>query len=349
MNSLSRIFAIIKREFKLGPRNPIFVLILVIPFLYTLVIQLLFGTFWQQKPVVATFQEKESVILELKKNEAVQIVEVKSKEEVKKIVEEKKADIGVIFPDDLEEKLADKEKVILEIYIKGDSLARDRTIAGVSIIEALRKLSPESPKVEFEEICLGEERALTILELLLPLIVLITVLSGAFILPASILVREKEKKTLGALLVSPASTTEILVAFGLLGIFLAVLMGVVVLILNIGFANPLLFLPLLLGSILMAEWGLVIALIVRSVNSLWANMKLFNLFIMAPAIIQLFPDWPQWTSKFFPAYYIINPVFRISIYSEGWGEIGFEILILALLAVIFFFPLPLLAKRLKKL
>ena len=349
MNSLSRIFVIIKRELKLGLRNPMFVFVLVYPFLFTLIIQLLFGTFWQQKPVVATFQKEESVVLELKKNEAIKIVEVQSKEEVKKIVEEKKADIGVIFPDDLEEKLAEKEKVVLETYIKGDSLARDRTIAGVSITEALRKISPKAPEVEFEEIRLGEEEALTMLELFLPLIVLIAVLAGAFMLPASILVREKEKKTLSSLLISPATTTEILVAFGLLGIFLAVLTGVVILILNVGFTNPLLFLPLLLGSILMAEWGLAIALVVRGVNSLWANMKLFGIFIMAPALIQLFPEWPQWIGKIFPTYYIIHPVFRVSIYSEGWSEIGWEILVLALFVIIFFFPLLLLAKRLKKL
>ena len=54
---------------------------------------------------------------ELNELEFDETLEEEEIEEVKKIVEEKKADIGVIFPDDLEEKLAEKEKQKLDIAL----------------------------------------------------------------------------------------------------------------------------------------------------------------------------------------------------------------------------------------
>ncbi|NIM46903.1 MAG: ABC transporter permease [Candidatus Aenigmarchaeota archaeon] len=348
--NLKHIFTIIKKGIKMGPQNPMFIFGLVIPIVLTLILQLLFGNLWKQKPQLAIYEKGEKIITaELKKNEAIDVVEVQSENEVQKEVESKKADVGASFPEELKEKLKTKEKIVLKIYISGESLAKDRTIAQASIVSALREVSPKPPSVNFQQVQLGEERAVSILELLLPLIVLIAILFGAFFIPATFLVQEKEKKTLTALLITPVTIGEILVAFGLLGIFIAVLMGTVVLFLNIGLNLPsILFLALFLGTILMTEWGLTAGLIFKDMNSLFVNMKLFGILFYAPAIVLMFPNWPQWIGKIFPTYYIVHPVSRISIFGEGWSEIGWEILVLIGLIIIFLFPLIPLSKRLQK-
>ncbi len=126
-------------------------------------------------------------------------------------------------------------------------------------------------------------------------------------------------------------------------------MGTVVLFLNIGLNLPsILFLALFLGTILMTEWGLTAGLIFKDMNSLFVNMKLFGILFYAPAIVLMFPNWPQWIGKIFPTYYIVHPVSRISIFGEGWSEIGWEILVLIGLIIIFLFPLIPLSKRLQK-
>lgn len=77
-------------------------------------------------------------------------------------------------------------------------------------------------------------------------------------------------------------------------------------------------------------------------------MKALNIFIIAPAFFVIFPSWPQWIAKIFPTYYIANPIFRISIYGEGWGELGWQVLALAGFVVVFTVPLLVLATRLGK-
>jgi len=58
-----------------------------------------------------------------------------------------------------------------------------------------------------------------------------------------------------------------------------------------------------------------------------------------------FPSWPQWIARIFPTYYIANPIFRISIYEEGWSELGWQVLMLAGFAVLFAVPLLAFASR----
>ena len=95
----------------------------------------------------------------------------------------------------------------------------------------------------------------------------------------------------------------------------------------------------------MTEWGLTAGLLVKDMNSLLANVKLFGLLFYAPAIVLLFPNWPQWIARLFPTYYIVNPVFRISIFGEGWSEIGWQIYVLAGLVALFLTPLVLVTRR----
>jgi ABC-2 type transport system permease protein len=345
--SFRRIFIIMKKS--LNPRNPYIIFAFLGPLFYALIFQFVFGL-WKLKPTVAVYDMGDNAIVrELEKSEAIELVEADFSEEVRKLVEEKKVDIGVIFPKDTKESLATGEKFTLKIYVNGDSLARSRAIAAATIINTLRELSPKSPSITFNQVRIGEEKPLTMLELLLPFFVIIVIVLGSYMLPASFIVNEREKRTLYALLVTPVSYLEIILGFGIVGITISLAMGMLLLLLTVGITQPsLLLLTFLLGSILGAEWGLTLGLLSKDQTALVANMKALNLFIMAPAIIMLFPNWPQWIAKIFPTYYIANPIFRITIYGEGWNEVGWQILLLIGFIIIFFLPLITLSKRIQK-
>jgi ABC-2 type transport system permease protein len=320
-------------------RNPYILFVFLAPLLYAAIFQFILGL-WKLQPGVAIYDYGDkTVVRELKRNKAIRLTEMDSAEGVYKIVEDKKVDVGIVFPKDTKELLAEKRKITLKIFVSGDSLAKNRAIAGAAIIDALRKVSPEPPPITFKQVRLGEERGLTLLEMLIPLFTLVVIMLGSYMLPASFIVNEKEKKTLSALLVSPATPLEILLAFGIVGVIISLLMGMLLLLLTVGIAQPLLLLTIFfLGTVLGAEWGIMLGVFSKDQTALIANIKGLNLFLIAPAVIIMFPDWPQWIAKIFPTYYIANPIFRISIYGEGWSEIGWQVLVLVGLAVLFFFP-----------
>jgi ABC-2 type transport system permease protein len=64
--------------------------------------------------------------------------------------------------------------------------------------------------------------------------------------------------------------------------------------------------------------------------------------------VLLFPNWPQWIARIFPTYYIVNPVYRVSIFGESWAEIGWQVYVLIGFVLLFFIPVALLARRVSR-
>ncbi|RJQ50771.1 MAG: ABC transporter permease [Actinobacteria bacterium] len=348
--SLRHVVLVARRAVVAGRQNPMFYLAVSIPFVYTLIFQVVFGAFFQTRPVLVAYEARpQSVVPVLLENQAVEVAEADSPQQVRQLVADNKADVGVVFPSGVVEKLRARERLVLPVYINGESLARNRALAAGAIANALREVTPGTPELRFRQETVGERRQVGILETLLPIVVLATVTFSAFLLPASLLIRDKEKNTISALLATPVTALEILLAYGLVGSVLALLMGVLVLLLNQALTQPLLLLlVLVLGAVLFAEWGLAAGLFFKDTSSLFANMKLFGIVLYAPALFIVFPEWPQWIAYVFPTYYVIDPVFRIAVFNEGLAQIGWKVAVLGLLAVVFLLPLRPLSKRLTR-
>lgn len=340
-----RILLLMKKS--LNPRNPYIIFAFLSPFLYAAIFQFIFGL-WQDKPRIALYESgSAAVTAQLEETQAVSLAVAGSADEALRLVEEKKADVGLVIDEGAKAALEAGGRASLDVFIGGESLEKDRAIALAAIAGALRAVSPGAPQVSFEMVSLGDEKALSLMEMLLPFFIIIIILLGSYMLPASFLVAEKEKRTLTALLVTPVSLAEVLLAFGGVGVLMSLAMGMVVLVLTVGVTQPFLLLVIFaLGSVLGAEWGLVLGLFSKDQATLVTYIKALNIFIIAPALFVIFPDWPQWIARIFPTYYIANPIFRISIYGEGWSEIGWQVLALAGFAVLFLVPLLALTMKL---
>jgi len=336
--SVHRILAIMKKS--LNPRNPYIFFAVLGPLLFAAIFQLIFGI-WQTRPKIAIYEGGNQVIIaELEDAGAADLLLADSAAEVTALVEDNRADVGVVFSEDTKESIEAGERTPVDLYINGESLADNRAIALASIAGAVRSVSPGVPQVYFEQVKLGEEKALSLMDMFLPFMVIYIILLGGLMLTASFVVNEKEKRTFAALLVTPATLTEILTAFGLVGIIVSLAMGMILIVLTIGFAQPLLMLVVfVLGSFLGVEWGLLFGLISKDQTIFVAYIKVFGIFLIAPALFIIFPSWPQWIAKIFPTYYIANPIFRVSIYGEGWSELGWQVLVLAGFVLVFMIPI----------
>lgn len=345
--SARRIAAIMRKS--LNPRNPYIVFVLLGPLIYAAIFQFVFAI-WESRPRIAVYEEGGAAVTrELEAAGAVEVLSEPSADGVRRLVEKRRVDVGLVLSEEEKERIALGEEATVKIYINGESLAKNRVTAAASIAGALRSLSPSAREVGFEVIKLGEEKALSVMEVFLPFIVIYVILLGGLMLPASFLVDEKEKKTLAALLVTPVTLTEVLLAFGAVGVSVSLLMGLVLVLLTVGFAQPVIMLAVFaLGSLLAVEWGLLLGLLARDQTTLVAYTKAFGIFLIAPALFIVNPSWPQWVARVFPTYYIANPVFRLAVYGEGWRELLWQIMVLTGLAVLFMLPLPASVSRWEK-
>ena len=329
--SPKRVSILLGKEFFLGPKNFIFIWGIVAPIIMSLVISLVFGTLFSEKPRLGILNEDSSQLVTMVQElDSVVTKEYGTVSELRQAVETGAVDMGIVLPAGFDGAVIQGEKTEIAAYIWGESLAKDRTILTMTIADLVRELGGQEVPVEIESVTLGDEVNVPWSDRLLPFIILIAVNISGTTLPAISIIDEKQKKTLEALIVTPTTIGDIFAAKGLLGIILSISMGILMLVLNQVFGTEplLLILVLALGSIMAVEIGLILGALIKDISTLLAVVKFIGIFLMAPVFIYLFPQIPQWIGRIFPTYYLVQPIVDISLWGGGWSEIAVNVYIL---------------------
>jgi ABC-2 type transport system permease protein len=243
-------------------------------------------------------------------------------------VENHDLDAGLVLSSNFDDAVKSGEKPLLEFYISGESLASNRIIISVTALEMIRELEGGEAPVEIETIYFGEP-GLPISIRLVPILVFYALVMAGIWVPSSSLVEEKENGTLTAMLVTPAMASEVLIAKWMLGFIFAVFLAAATLLLNRAFGpRPLeVMVVVIIAAALNAMIGLLIGIYAKNATMLFALIKSLGFFLFIPVIFYLFPEWPQWIAKLFPLYWIIKPIWEVSVMGESLTSVWFEILI----------------------
>ncbi len=337
--SLTRTFTVLGKEFRMGPRSPIFAWVLFLPVMFTLVLQVTFGSLFDPQPRLGIVDQGSSTITTAVQGmEGIDLALLDNAEDLKTRVEGNDLDAGLVLPTGFDDQVRSGARPPLEFYVGGESLASNRIILAVTTIDLVREIEGTPPPVNVEVVALGDE-GLPIDVRLVPFIMMYALVVAAVFLPAFSIADEREKGTINALIVTPVKLSEIITAKGILGVILALAMTVFTLFLNgaLGAEPFALLVVLLVGAVLCAEIGLIFGAASKDVNSVFALIKGTGILLIGPTVFYIWPDWPQWIAKLFPTYWVINPIFEVSLNNAGLGDVWVELLIglgvIALLAV----------------
>lgn len=329
--SLRRIGVLLSKDLIKGPKDFIFIYALIGPVAISLVLTLVFGSLFASLPKLGIFDESVSRLPgQIAELDSLTTRAYDSAAALEAAVAGGKVDIGIILPTGFDGRVASGETVEIEAFVWGESLARKRAVLGAVVADETRRLAGREIPIEIVTTTLGDAEEIPWGDRLLPFVVIMAVIMGGTMVPATSLVDEKQKRTLRALAITPTTLWEIFVAKGLMGVALSVFAGVLILTINQAFdAQPLLLLGVLtLGSLLAAAFGVIFGAIVKDITTLMALMKGIGIVLYAPGFIYMFPQIPQWIGRIFPTYYILDPVVKISQRSAGWAEIAPNIYVL---------------------
>lgn len=347
-----RIGVLLKKDIRYGAANYFIIFAVVAPLLFTLVINLVFGTIFSGKPKLGLYDHGDSqVAIALSQMKSIGSQWYDSESEVREGVEAGKCDMGLILEADFDAKLREGRESKLVIYVWGESLIKHRAMIGSAIIHQIRSKTGSTLPIDVKTVVLGDSASVSIRERLLPMVVLLSIFIAGFVIPATSLVIEKEKRTAGALLTTPATVTELYFTKGLLGFFLSIVMGIGILALNQGFGPQpgLAVLILSLGAVMAVCVGLIVGSLINNIATMYTTVKLLGFFLYGPGIVKLFPKIPAWIGKLFPSYYVMNPIMELTQYNRGWSMIRTDVVILFFLDVIFIFITGFVAKHTKQM
>jgi len=340
--SLRRVAVLLSKELLRGPRNFMFIFAVVAPVLITLLVWLLFGTIFADAARLGLVDEGNSRLVGLAQGlDALTVKTYPSAAELEEAAANGRIDMGLVLPAGFDAAIIAGAPTEVAAFVWGESQMKHRVVVGTAVTRLMREIAGQAAPVEIVAVILGDGESISWEARLLPLIVLMSIILGGSMVPATSLVEEKQKRTLTALNVTPASLGEIFLAKGLLGMGLSLVMGLLILILNRAFgqAPGLLMLVLFLGAAMAAAIGVLLGAFIRDINTLFTVIKAAGILLYAPALIYLFPTIPQWIGRLFPTYYMIHPVVAIVQEGAGWADVAPELgvlvaLILALVGVI---------------
>ena len=245
--SFRRVGVLLSKEFLYGSKSYMFIFSIVGPVIISLVISLIFGTLFSETPKMGITDEGNSrMVALLLETDSVDSREYGSASDMTRDVARGSVDMGIIIPAGFDASVIAGEKAEIKAYVWGESLAKSRTIIGVTISDQIRTIAGQEAPVDIFTTTLGDEVSIPWSDRLLPMIVLMAMFLGGLMLPATSLATEKEKRTLVALEVTPVSMTDVFLAKGMLGFILSLIMGIFILILNQAFGTE----PLLLTMVL---------------------------------------------------------------------------------------------------
>jgi len=350
--NLRRVWQILRKDLELGPRSPFFLWAIAIPVVATILLQVVFGGLFSPKPRLAIVDFGGSEITTAyQAMDGIEITLLDDEARLRALVTQHHYDAGLVLPAGFDNEVRRGSRPPLQFYISGESLASNRILLAVTTIDLVRAVEGTSPPVAVEVVALGAEDSLPLSGRLVPLIVMLALMLAGVFLPGTGLVEEKERRTLSAVLVTPVRLSEVLAAKAGLGVLLALVMSLVTLALNraLGGDPAALIVALVPAAAMCVEFGLVFGVVSRDMKSLFGLVKGLNVFLMAPVVFYLFPNWPQWIPKVFPTYWIIEPVFEVSIKGATLSDVWVELVVAVGICVALGAVVAALARRMERL
>jgi len=336
--SLRRITAIMKKDVSSGMGRTFFILALVVPVLMTLIINLIFGKLFSEKPTLAVVDEGRSkIVSKIKELDSVIIEDVEDKQDLKEKVQDGAIDGGIIIPKYFDRDLNENKLPKVEVYIGGESLASNRMVLASSLAEILREEAGQKLPIKITEIPLGESAELPIKVKIIPLLVMYAIFIGGTTLPSALIVDEVSKRTISAVAITPASLGELLAAKAITGFLTSFAMGISILIMNQIFTGNvwLLILFMALGALFAVELGITIGGFSKDMTTAWTYVKLVGFMAFMPVILEFFPQLPDWISQIFPTYYLIGPIIDITQHGAQFADVWLDALILFIFIIFF--------------
>jgi len=264
--------------------------------------------------------------------EGLDFVTVTSDDELRQAVIDGDFIAGISLPADTLSRLLAGENPQIVAYFAGDVSPEIKDTVAVLIQELGYQVSGQTLEIEFSEEVLGIDLGgapLPPRDRLRPLLAITLIMVETMGL-ATLISSEIERRSIDALLVTPATAADVLVAKGITGIILAFGQAALFMAIVGGLdQQPLVvLLALFLGTLFVIAASFIIGAMAKGMLSVLAWSLPVIIILVIPAFTVAFPGSVTGWVEALPTYYLIDMVHRASNFGSGFGDVWQSMVIL---------------------
>lgn len=231
-----------------------------------------------------------SLLAELSQMEDVSIYPARSFEDfTNAVVSGRNRVIGLVFPDNFSNSIEENQIAVLGAYFPHWSDQSEKTDLMILFEQKISQAADQEIEIRVRDDQIHPDKNTRGAETMFILQMINAIMTVALVLVPQLIMREKEKHTLDALLVSPASYQDIVIGKGLTGMFYSSLGAVMVILMNQNIiAHGWVLLSSAISGIVHAVLlGLLIGLSFDNFQQATLTMSAVVLAAMAPAFISI--------------------------------------------------------------
>ncbi|MEM9209311.1 MAG: ABC transporter permease [Pseudomonadota bacterium] len=347
MNSLSRVFAIIRKEVRQLQRDRLtFGMVVGLPVIQMLLFGYAINTDVRNLRTAVVNQSNTHLsrqfVAELGQTQVVDIIDHRATAgELENLLREGRIAIGVLLPEDFDRRVIDRQRAAVHLLVDGS----DPTILGVAnqlrampvSFDSLSTGGAERTNIEVRPYYNPERRTpVNIVPGLMGVILTMTMT----LFTAVAIVRERERGNLELLINTPVSSAELMIGkvvpYVLIGLFqLALILGVGRLLFDVPIRGSVLDLYLAAGAFIAANLSL--GLFISTAAKTQFQAMQITVFVILPSILLSgfmfpfdgMPKFALWLGELLPNTHFIRLTRGIMLREAGIGELIREVVYLA--------------------
>lgn len=327
MTDYRRVLAVYSKDFRDSLRYPIFVLMIMLPIALSLLFTFLLGSPPATTCHLAVYQEAPTPFMdELRMSQVLVLEETGSWDEARRLVADGKVDAAMLLPGSLDEEVEAGERV--EIQYLYDKSSTNQANAGLTSVNSILERYAGVPQV-----ALFRPRAVREFkqgQLMIPAWVTFAVALIGITLMAGNLAEEKENGTLSAMLVTPVSRFELMLAKTLFGVTLVLATVILIVVLSgiITVKLVLLVFLALLGSVSMVAVGLLVGVLSRDQRQAGTIGTVVYLPVIIPVFVLGLNSVVDAVAHVLPTYYLWHGT-KVLLLQENISSVWVDFLVLA--------------------
>ncbi|MCL5037903.1 MAG: ABC transporter permease [Chloroflexi bacterium] len=327
MPRIRHIWAILEKDLRDSYRNKTVLMILLAPVMLAIVFNLMFKTENLRRPALIFSGGETKFADYIAKKGGFDVQKNIDMDKAKNMIREGKASAMLIIPENFDHKLNEGLIPTLQIYVNDVDIPQGAIIQ-MGLTELLRNYAGQVTPAKLTIIPLVREGD-GLAQRLLPVWLLFTTL-GAFSIAAASLLEERERHTLSALMLSPATPLEVVIGKTLLGTLLAFTAGGMILLFfgGVGMNTAAVLGLILLGSFIFAGMGMLCGSLFNSQTAGQAANSIIYLFFFLPVLMADSSIFMNKIARFLPSFYLYDGLKEAIFLGGGIGKMAVDLAVL---------------------